>query len=172
MDWKMKMIALGILVAASGAVVLQAVQDARADGLVKITKERIAMDEEIRTLCIGPERVVGPHAVAEVDLYVNPAVLDYRKANPGKFDYPIGSVFVKEKYPAANAREPDLATKMEKVRNSGTVADWVFSMHTLPEREPIEPKGRVSCASCHERYERQGFVSGRSEAALVDFLGE
>lgn len=166
----MKKLSLFVLVIAGAALVLFAVQENRADGLVKITKKRIPMDERLLSLCVGPEAVVGPHAVAEVDIYVNQVVLDYRKANPEKFVYPIGSIFVKEKYPEVDSRRPDIATKMEKIRNDGAVGDWDFSIYSLPEKKPIEPTGRVSCASCHERYGERGFISSQSETAIKDFL--
>ena len=58
--------------------------------LVKITDKRIPMDKRLLTLCIGPEPIVGPHSSAEVDIYVNSIVLEYRRENLTKFSYPVG----------------------------------------------------------------------------------
>ena len=159
-----------LVVFAGVAAILLALPENRADGLIKITKERIPMDERLLSLCVGPEAVVGPHAVAEVDIYVNRAVLEYREANPEQFHYPVGSVFVKEKYPTVASKSPDVATRMQKVRSEGAVSDWEFSIYRLPEMTPIDHQGRESCASCHERYEERGFISRESEEALREFL--
>jgi hypothetical protein len=67
------------------------------DKLVKISSKRIPMDKRLLTLCVGPGAVLGPHSVAEVDIYANEIALQFRKDNPGKFDYPVGSIFVKKK---------------------------------------------------------------------------
>jgi hypothetical protein len=138
--------------------------------LVKITDKRIPMDERLRRLCIGPEAVVGPHSSAEVDIYVNSIAIKYRRENPTKFSYPVGSKFVKEKYSKIGDKDPDVATIMLKKQNSGTITDWEFSMESLPSHKPITPKGRVSCASCHEHYEERGFISKKSEDELLKFL--
>ncbi|MCB1227681.1 MAG: hypothetical protein KDK99_17825 [Verrucomicrobiales bacterium] len=168
----MKKITLTIAVLSSVAFVSLAVQGGRSDGLVKITKVRIPMDERLRLLCDGPDSVIGPHTSAEVDVYVNQAVLDYRRSNLDKFEYPLQSVFVKEKYSTVGAEKPDLATKMEKFQNHGTIDDWHFSMYSLPDLKPIKPKGHISCASCHDRYKERGFISRQSEKALRSYLGD
>ena len=139
--------------------------------LIKITRQRMAMDERLLELCVGPEAVVGPHAVPEVDIYVNQAVLDYRKENPKNYDYPVGSRFVKKKYPDVGVKEPDIATIMVKTGMEGEVSDWEFSIIALPGGEALKHTGRISCAKCHERYEERGFVSRDSEKALAEFLG-
>lgn len=151
--------------------ILFAVQETRPDGLIKITKKRIPMDERLLSLCVGRSKdVVGPHAVAEVNIYINQKVQDYRSAHPQAFNYPVGSVFVKEKYSSVEAKSPDIATKMEKVRSEGKISDWEFSMYSLPDKKPIKPTGRTLCASCHERYEERGYISEEAETAMQEFL--
>jgi len=140
------------------------------DKLVKISKKRIPMDKRLLTLCVGPGAVVGPHAVAEVDIYTNEITLNYRKENPGKHDYPVGSIFVKKKYPGLGVENPDIATVMVRKDNKGKVSDWEFSMESLPDQKPIRPKGRISCADCHEKYEDTGFVSSVSEKVFQEYL--
>lgn len=140
--------------------------------LTKITLERIPMDKRLLTLCVasGPTRVLGPHVAAEVDVYMNPVALEYRKKHPDKFDYPVGSKFVKRKYPKVGAKDPDIETIMVKTKSEGAVTDWEFSMRSLPDQKPLEPSGRVSCADCHEDYEDRGFISSQSENALQAYL--
>lgn len=138
--------------------------------LTKITKKRIPMDPRLLTLCVGPGAVVGPHDSAEVDVFVNEIVLKYRKKHPEKFDYPVGSVFEKRKYPAVGVKDPDIATVMVRTDDKGSVSDWEFSMHSLPEGKPLEPQARISCADCHEKYEARGYISQVSETALREHL--
>ena len=59
---------------------------------------------------------------------------------------------------------------MVKKGSVGTIDDWEFSMEKLPSHEPIIPTGRISCASCHEHYEKRGFISKKTEQALLEFL--
>ena len=159
-----------VLGIAGVAVAVRGLAEGEPENLVKVTKERIPMDERLRLLCGSREMVAGPHVEAEVDVYVNAIVIDYRRENAERFEYPVGAVFVKKKYPSLGAEAPDLATKMVKVRNEGKVSDWEFSMYRLPGGEVVQPAGKVSCASCHERYEERGFISRESEAALREFL--
>ena len=128
------------------------------------------MDPRLLTLCVGPGMVVGPHDAAEVDIYVNPVVVEYRKKNPQAFAYPVGSKFVKKKYPKVGAKNPDIATVMVKTADTGKVSDWEFSMLRLPDGKALEHSGRVSCADCHERYKDRGYISRESEAAMREFL--
>ena len=138
--------------------------------LVKITPKRIPMDKQLLKLCIGPQAVRGPHVAAEVDIYVNETVVDYRRKNPGAFAYPIGSKFVKKKYPKIGAESPDIATAMIKTAETGKVTDWEFSMVRLSDMKQITPRGSVSCTDCHARYESRGYISRQSEHALKDYL--
>lgn len=82
--------------------------------LVKITKERIPMDKRLLSLCIGPQAAVGPHSAAEVDVFVNSTVIDYRSKTRDSFSYPVGAKFVKKKYPKIGAKTPDMATRERK----------------------------------------------------------
>lgn len=143
---------------------------AQEEKLVKITPHRMLMGARLQELCIPLGAVVGPHSSAEVDIYVNDLVLAYRRKQGLAFDYPVGSIFVKKKYPSSGAASPDIATVMRKVTSDGTVYDWEFSMVSLPDGKKIPHKGRVSCVSCHEDYQKRGYISRESEQALQDFL--
>ena len=138
--------------------------------LTKITKVRRAMDERLYLLCVGPGMVVGPHETPEVDIFVNDKVLEYRSENPDQFDYPIGSRFEKWKYPTVGAKNPDIATVMVRTGSKGVIADWEFSMHSLPDRKNLKHTGRISCSECHARYKERGFISHESEEVLREFL--
>ena len=140
--------------------------------LIKITKKRIPMDPRLLTLCVGPGAVVGPHDAAEVDIYVNPVVAEYRRKNPTAFAYPIGSKFVKKKYPRVGAKDPDIATVMLKTAETGKVTDWEFSMVRLKDGKRLTHSGSVSCADCHERYKSRGYISRESEEAMQQFLAD
>jgi hypothetical protein len=140
------------------------------NGLVSITPQRIAISRRDLTLCFIPPPA-GPHDFsAEIHIYANKAVLDYRRAHPNKYDYPIGSKFVKEKYSQAGDRNPDAATIMERRASTGDVSDWNFSIVSLPDKTPVKATGRVTCVECHEGYKDTGYVSHESEAALRNFL--
>jgi hypothetical protein len=142
-----------------------------ADRLVRITPQRIPLAEEVAVLCISPSTRYGPHlGGAEVHIYSNERVLNYRREHPNEFDYPIGSKFVKEKYSNAGDTNPDVATIMERCGAKGDISDWTFSMVSLPAKTPLTPTGSVTCAACHERYQDTGYVSADSEEALRKYL--
>ena len=134
--------------------------------LTRITHERLPMDPRTAALCID---VIGPHYADEVDIFANKAVLEYRKANPSQFSYPIGAKFLKEKF-KKGAKSPDAATIMIRERATGDISDWKFEIFSLPDMKPITPKRLVTCVDCHEKYSRQGFVSNEGEKSLRDFL--
>ena len=77
----------------------------KPDGMVKITNKRIPMDASVMALCFYRPELWSPHTMAEADIYVNRTVIDYRRKNPGSFDYPIGARFVKKKFSKGKNRK-------------------------------------------------------------------
>ena len=135
--------------------------------LVRITEQKIPMDPKLAQLCIGPDHVVGPHSSPTVHLYVNQALIDYRKLHPDAVRYPVGSVFFKEKFDGED--KATLATIMTRIADNNRADDWRYEMIELPSRAPAKIDA-VSCRDCHERYEKQGFISGTTSKALAGFL--
>jgi hypothetical protein len=147
-------------------------QPPNPDALVRITPRRIPLAASVATLCIVPVTPnYGPHLAAEVHIYANQRVIDYRRDHPQEFDYPIGSKFIKEKFSHAGDENPDAATIMERTRSTGDVTDWAFSIVALPDKAPIKASGEVTCAQCHQEYKDTGYISTDSEAALKTHLG-
>ena len=134
--------------------------------LIRITGKKIPMDPRLASLCtVAP--VVGPHSSPTVHLYVNQAVIDYRKLHPDAVRYPVGSVFFKEKYDADE--KATLATIMTRIADHNRADDWRYELIELPSRAPSKIDA-VSCRDCHERYEKQGFISKTTTNALAAFL--
>ena len=146
---------------------------ANREGLIRITPHRIPLAASVAVLCIAPASVAyGPHTgAAEVHIYANQRAIDYRRDHPNEFDYPIGSIFVKEKYSHSGDEKPEVATIMERTHATGDVMDWTFSIVSLPDKTPLKPTGRVACAECHRGYKNTGYVSTQSELALRKHLG-
>jgi hypothetical protein len=137
--------------------------------LVRITTDRIAMNPKVATLCAPSRMIVGPHDTPTVHLYVNQAVIDYRKQHPDAHHYPVGSVFFKEKYSAEG--KAILATVMTKIADTNRVEDWRYEMIKLPSKAPTKIDA-ASCQDCHERYQGRGFISQTTEDALTKFLNQ
>lgn len=143
-----------------------------ASEMVCITPHRIPMREETMRMCVSPEEIFGPHmSPAEIHLYANDLALEYRRAHPNAFDYPIGSKFEKRKYTEVSDSDPTVATIMERTGNTGAVSDWSFSIVSLPARTPLKQVEGISCAECHERHKDTGYVSDVTENALKKHLG-
>jgi hypothetical protein len=141
------------------------------ENMVRITPQRIPMKQRLMTFCIAPRPSFGPHEdAAEILVYANAIAIEYRRAHPGEFDYPVGSKFVKEKFATPTAKQPDVATIMERRNNKGDVSDWRFSIVSLPDKIELPMPGRVSCAGCHQEYKDTGYVSNDSENALKQYL--
>lgn len=148
------------------SVAAQAEAAAQQD-LIRITGQKVPMDPKLASLCaIAP--VVGPHVSPTIHLYVNQLVLDYRRKNPDAVRYPVGSVFYKEKYDAGN--KATMATIMTRIADNNRADDWRYEMITLPSREPARKIDTASCQNCHERYDKQGFISKTTTEALETFL--
>lgn len=154
------------LMALTISVTVQAEVPGEKD-LIKITNQKIPMERWIAELCTGPGKVVGPHDTPTIHLYVNKAVIDYRKKEPDAVRYPIGSVFYKEKYD--HTEKATLSTIMTKIADNNRVDDWRYEMIELPSGKPVKIDA-ATCRDCHERYEHQGFISKVTVKALAEYL--
>ena len=141
-------------------------ESAYRKGLTRITRERLPMDPRTAALC---DDVLGPHYADEVDIFANKTVLEYRKANPSQFSYPVGSKFLKEKF-IKGAKSPEAFTVMVREKAKGDISDWKFEIFSLPDMKLITTNRSVTCIDYHKKYSKQGFVSDEGEKALRDFL--
>lgn len=142
---------------------------AHLEDMVKISPKRHSLDPKMMTLCASStlfER--GPHKNAEVLVYANHKVIDYRKENVERGDYPVGSVLLKEKYADLKVEKPHLATIMRRTGNDGGVDDWDFSMISLPGGKAVAMTAneKAACADCHGRFRTPGYLSIYSNALL------
>ncbi len=153
-----------------GAIILASAADDGREKLTRLTATRIITLNQMAD-CRAPSPP-SPHdgEAPFVHLYANDAALEYRRNTPDSFEYPIGSIFRKEKYKDAKAKAPDLATIMTRVGNKGTVEDWEFRMITLPDGKEVTGIRKKTCADCHSKYEKRGFVSRDTETALREKL--
>jgi hypothetical protein len=136
--------------------------------LIQISPTRIPIPQPQTTYCFAD--INGPHQVQEVLLYANSIAVDYRRQNPSKFDYPVGSKFVKEKFSAPDQPNPDVATVMIRTKTIGEISDWEFTSLSLPARTPVGPANDPSCIGCHQGFADRGFVSRETEEALERYL--
>ena len=123
-------------------------------GMVKISPERHALDPYAATLCrVGNMLERGFHKNAAVLVYVNQKVVDYRKANAEGGEFPVGSIFLKDKYADLTTRDPHLATRMKRVSADGDVDDWEFSVISLPDGKAVAMTAneKAACADCHSK---------------------
>jgi hypothetical protein len=111
----------------------------------------------------------GPHALAGIRTYANKIALDHVK----NAEFPVGSVFVKEKFPMFDSKaKPDFITTMKKIRPGSGIDTWQFMLidlktkKVLEEYETAEGGGigpenvsqgvvkvkTTTCSSCHSTY--------------------
>jgi hypothetical protein len=139
-----------------------------ADKLIQISPARIPIPQAQATFCFAD--INGPHQVPEILLYANPIAVDYRRRNPSKFDYPVGSKFVKEQFSAPDQPSPDVATVMTRTKTTGEISDWEFTSLALPDRAQLGSANDESCIDCHRGFAERGFISRESEEALRRYL--
>lgn len=144
------------------------------EGLRKISPNRVMLSARMVTFCVASSVIAGPHAKGAILVYANDVALDYRRANPKKHDYPIGSVFLKEKYRDLKVTEPHLATVMNRVGESGAIDDWEFSVKSLSDgkQSGLSRNEAAACIDCHSGFKAFGFVSRNTEREVLKFLSE
>ena len=109
----------------------------------------------------NPAQNDGPHDPATAVVHANDVALDYRKKHPRSHAYPVGSVFLKEKFISGDADKLRLATVMERLKDDGTIDDWQFSITMFPSgtTEILRGNTAAACADCHSGFEKRGFLS-------------
>src|SRR5688572_27910474 len=87
----------------------------------RITEERINVPKRSRMLCADPTMIHGVHYKPGIQIYANTVALGAPREAIGSIRYPIGSIFVKEKFDTDEESTPSIITVMEKVANTGKV---------------------------------------------------
>jgi hypothetical protein len=139
--------------------------------LVRITKQRIDVPKETTMMCVDPRRVYGPHYKPGIHVYANYAALKAHEGGGESVRYPVGSLFVKEKFDEAGEAKPSVITVMEKLTDEGRVEDWKFTMIRMSDRAVVTEGFKVSCIDCHSNYRRSDYVSMQTQV-LIDAYGK
>lgn len=121
----------------------------------------------MRSLCSDPRFRHGPHLVPGIHVYATEAVIGTR-AKSDTPRYPVGALLVKEKFDGTEVTTPSIITVMEKIADAGTVDDWRFTMVRISDRSIVKDGFQVSCASCHERYQKTDYVTHVTDKLLAD----
>lgn len=140
--------------------------------LPRLTARKIDISESVRTMCLDPRLLHGPHLRPGIHLYASPSALETRRAAGAAAAprYPVGTLFVKEKFDSHDdAAAPTLLTVMEKTATRGRVDDWRFTMIRLSDRTIVRESAGMTCAQCHSRYPDTDFVSGVADELLGKF---
>lgn len=136
--------------------------------LTRLTTAKIDIAETVRTMCLDPKIIHGPHIEPGIHLYASSSAIAVRKTSTTP-RYPVGTLLVKEKFDTKEAATPTLITVMEKTANRGRVDDWRFTMIRLADRSIVRETARMSCAECHARYTGTDFVSQVTDDLLAKF---
>ncbi len=140
--------------------------------LPRISDDPVEMTLPAAVLCKDPTPEFGPHVFcAAMHLYANQAALAAKAKGGDKVRYPIGSLFVKEKFERKEATAPMLITVMEKMSDKGQVEDWKFTMIRLSDRSVVAREHfKISCEDCHAKFSEHDFISSASDSLLSAFL--
>lgn len=137
--------------------------------LTRLTTVKIDIAESVRTMCLDPKMVHGPHMEPGIHLYASSAAIAVRQTANAVPRYPVGTLLVKEKFDTKDAATPSLITVMEKTASQGRVDDWRFTMIRLADRSIVRDTARMSCAECHSRYADADFVSSVTDGLLAKY---
>ena len=129
--------------------------------LKRMTKKPVLVNPGIAMLCIGPTKAMiedakkekGPHAIAEVHMYMNETAVKAFKTKPFKF--PEGSVIVKDKL------NYDKGVGGMVKRHKGydpKNGDWEYFYFDKPDK--IESGKIQSCIKCHSAKAKTDYVFG------------
>jgi hypothetical protein len=138
---------------------------ASLDKLTRVTEQRISRRAIHTDLCAPSDipdhaKLVGRPDVG-IHVYVTPASAGAFKDSAARF--PVGTVVLKQKFPALNAKEADFYTGMLK-RETGFnpgCGDWEF-FTMAGDRRAVTARGRIeSCMDCHRQYSKTDFVTKR-----------
>lgn len=160
------------MLTAAVVVATLAAKSSHLAGLTPLSSERIPITEIAWCIVHPEQRDLGtnPHDRSWVRMHVNDAVLDHRRAHPNDHAYPVGSVFLKEKFQSEDSGDPVLATIMRRLAQTGKVTDWEFSTIEFPSMRRAVATNPASCANCHAKMERNGFVSRLTEISVRKHL--
>jgi hypothetical protein len=131
--------------------------------LARVTKNRVAIAPAAAVQCAAIVPLDHSALIAKkgaaIHVYVSPEGADAMKTNGVVF--PVGTLILKVKFPAATAKSPELYTgmlKREQGFNPGC-GDWEF--FTLDgARRAITARGTIqSCIKCHKYYSTSDFVT-------------
>jgi hypothetical protein len=147
----------------------------------RLSQKKAPMEKQLRFLCVEPpdyrpsvqsgrEPGWGPHFQAWTQVYANPVAITAGEKSASLGRFPVGSIFVKEKYDAIDAKAPTLITVMEKISARQSVDDWKFTMIRLSDHSVVTPTGKVSCAGCHDEYRERDFISSATTALLAEYV--
>jgi hypothetical protein len=137
--------------------------------LQRITDEKINVSESVASLCADPFSRFGPHIKPGIHIYANQIAIEEKKKDSTSPSYPIGALFIKEKFEAKDNDEPSIITVMEKVANKGTVNDWQFYMIRLSDKTIVHDGFKASCVDCHGHFEKFNFVSPQTDSLLSEY---
>jgi hypothetical protein len=133
--------------------------------LTKFTKERVVIHGQLAVDCRKPDppnhvELIGTLQAA-IEVYVTPE--GFASFVEPQTPFPVGTIVLKEKFAAAEAKSPELYTGMLK-REKGynpKCGDWEFFTLT-GDRKAITARGRInSCMDCHQQYAKSDYVTRR-----------
>ena len=149
----------------------------------RVTKVPFQMQDSTSLLCRpvtqaaqNPHEPISPQ-VAFCNVYVNEIAKATMESGKGK--YPTGSLIIKSKLSAVNAKETELFTVMRKMPEGYDKehGDWKYSVHDGLSFRMLA-SGRIdSCIDCHSSYSKTDYVTRTymneiRVGCLTDFEGQ
>lgn len=138
--------------------------------LPRITPTQIDIAEAVSGMCRDPRDIHGPHIKPGILIYASPSAITAKTKKTDATRYPLGTLFVKEKFETKDSTTPNVITVMEKTTNHNSVNDWTFTMIRLSDRSIVREGFKKSCTECHQSYTRTDFVSHSTDALLADYV--
>lgn len=120
------------------------------------------------TFCRNIDATVTPHEVVAksklkpvIRVYIDPSAIALVKNHrKGELQFPVGTLFVKEKFHSSQSSKPHLLTAMKKARLGKGADKWDYKMIDIKTRKPTKPaQPSPSCLQCHSRYSATDGIS-------------
>lgn len=111
---------------------------------------------------ITPHEVIeDPKAVPMLRVYADSAsVALARNQKKGDLSFPIGSIFVKEKFFDRSSTAPHLLTVMKKTKPGRGADKWAFEMINFKTKKATKPaRSAPTCVQCHSDYKATDGIS-------------
>lgn len=107
------------------------------------------------------EFVQGSKVDAMLKVYADSAsVALVSKAKKDSVEFPVGSIFVKEKFLGKSTKTPHLLTAMKKVKPGRGADKWSYEMIDIKTRKPTKPvRSAPTCVQCHTNYTASDGIS-------------